>query len=93
MVAAELVVRNGLKVPQTAAGRQVQDTPALVESLATVAVTEAVFVTSKEDGGVDKETEIGVTGLTELLLQAERVEKAKANSEKVKIARLIRHLS
>ena len=52
----------------------------------------AVFVTSKEDGGADKETEMGVAGLTELLLQAERVEKARANNEKVKIARLIRHL-
>jgi len=60
--------------------------------LATVAETVAVFVTSKEDGGADKETEMGVAGLTELLLQAERVEKARANNEKVKIARLIRHL-
>jgi hypothetical protein len=51
VVVAPLAVCVGLKVPQDAAGAQLQSTPAFVESLVTVAEIAAVPFTAKVDGG------------------------------------------
>ena len=51
VVLAPLAVETGLKEPQVALGVQLQLTPALAESLETVAATLAVPPAGSEDGG------------------------------------------
>jgi len=51
IVLAPLAVETGLKEPQVALGVQLQLTPALAESLETVAATLAVPPAGSEDGG------------------------------------------
>jgi hypothetical protein len=59
-VAAPLVVDAGLKVPQAAAGVQLQVTPLPPESFDTVADTFAVAPAARDAGGAaEKDTEMG----------------------------------
>jgi hypothetical protein len=59
-VAAPLVVDVGLKVPQAAAGAQLQVTPLPPESFNTVADTFAVAPAARDAGGAtEKDTEMG----------------------------------
>lgn len=74
MVFAPLAVCGGLKEPQALAGAQLQLTPLLAESFATVAAMTAVALVFNDAGGaVDNVTEIGVDEVTATLALADFV--------------------
>jgi hypothetical protein len=62
VVAAPLAVCAGLKLPQVPAGVQVQSTPALVLSFATVAVREVVPFVDKVAGGAAESVSVTAAG-------------------------------
>jgi hypothetical protein len=79
VVEAALAVCVGLKLPHVPTGVQLQSTPALAVSLATVAATEAVAFTAKEVGGA-------VLSVTVMAVAAVTVTAAEAVVELLEVA-------